>query len=91
MGSALSTGRVALRNLVKVLPWQFGHMAVTRFPVDEQLGMTVTGVALASLVAVAGPPLVRRRGVHDVVAGTVVRSAVVHSSEAQLDGREVPT
>jgi len=69
---------IAVRNLVKVLPWQFGHMAAMRFAtgaggVAPAVACWVVSVALLALVV--GPALAGRRGVHDLSAGTVVRPA----------------
>lgn len=67
---------VLLRNVVKVAPWQLGHMAALRFihagdqPPASAISSNVLSMTL--LVAVAGPPLVHRRGLHDLLAGTAV-------------------
>lgn len=65
---------VLLRNIVKVAPWQLGHMAALRFihAGDEPPASTVSCsvLSMALLVAVAGPPLIHRRGLHDLLAGT---------------------
>lgn len=74
-GSSPALGQVIVRNIAKVLPWQFGHMAVFRLAIDGQVSTTALVydvLSLLLLVAVTGPPLVRRRGLHDVVAGTTV-------------------
>lgn len=66
---------VVSRNVVKVAPWQLGHMAATRFMAAEAVpaaAVVYYALSLALLCAVAGPPLLRRRGLHDVIAGTVV-------------------
>ncbi len=68
-------GAILIRNLIKLLPWQFGHMGALRVAASKapSPGAVVFLVmSLAMLVAVAGPPLLGRRGIHDVVAGTVV-------------------
>jgi hypothetical protein len=72
--SEVAGARVALRNLVKVLPWQLGHMGSVRLATGEAegLGMALSVTALILFAAVAIPPLVGRRGMHDVVAGTAV-------------------
>ena len=67
--------QIVVRNFVKVLPWQLGHMAAFRLAtVDRPSAAAVAfdALAIVLLVAVAGPPLARRRGLHDVVAGTMV-------------------
>lgn len=68
---------VLVRNLVKVAPWHLGHMAAVRFITAADAAVTTAGVvyfvlSLGLLCAVAGPPLLQRRGVHDIAAGTVV-------------------
>ncbi|MGJ7442853.1 RDD family protein [Aquipuribacter sp. MA13-6] len=69
--------RVLLRNAVKVVPWQLGHMSAMRFaegtdPVPAEAVWLYAG-SLAVLLAVALPPLLGRPGVHDLLAGTQVR------------------
>ncbi len=66
---------VWIRNIVKLLPWQLGHMGVEVLirNGDSATGMVFSVASLVLLVAVAGPPLAGRRGMHDVIAGTVVR------------------
>lgn len=74
-GSPPALGQAVVRNIVKVLPWQFGHMAAFRFAIDGQVStaaLVYDALSLVLLVAVAGPPLTRRRGLHEVVAGTTV-------------------
>lgn len=74
----LTTGNVALRNLVKVLPWQLGHLGASRFATQPDvtvLAMIFTVTSLVLLVMVAGPPLVGRPGFHDRMAGTAVEEA----------------
>lgn len=69
-----TVGRVAFRNLIKVLPWQFGHLSAMRFATGEVTVFAVVAyvVAMVLLVAVALPPLLGRRGLHDLAAGTRV-------------------
>ena len=74
--------RVVLRNVVKVLPWQLGHMSAMRFAVAADAvpadAAVLNGASTLVLVAVALPPLLGRRGLHDVLAGTeVYRSGTV--------------
>lgn len=73
-GTPASRGRVAIRNAVKVLPWQFGHMAAMRFAGDATsgVGVLLSWMSLFLLLLVAGPVLVGRRGLHDKIAGTTV-------------------
>lgn len=76
-GAVAGTAAVALRNLVKVLPWQIGHMGTARIVTGEAegLGVSLNISALVLLAVVAGPPLVARRGLHDVLAGTEVSAS----------------
>lgn len=69
--------RVVVRNVVKVLPWQLGHMSAMRFATST--GDVVPPAALVMyagstllLLAVAVPPVLGRRGLHDVLAATEV-------------------
>lgn len=75
--SQVETGWVALRNLVKVLPWQLGHMGSIRLLTaeGEGLAMALNVSALLLLAAVAGPALADRRGIHDLAADTAVSMA----------------
>lgn len=74
---AFGTARAVVRNLVKVLPWQLGHMGAIRlaFGEAEILGMALGIGAMALGAMVVGPPLISRRGIHDVVAGSEVTPA----------------
>jgi uncharacterized RDD family membrane protein YckC len=49
--------QVLLRNIVKVLPWQFGHLAASRFATggDQSEGTVWFTLSMLLLVAVAGP------------------------------------
>jgi uncharacterized RDD family membrane protein YckC len=76
-GTPPTLRQVVLRNVVKVAPWQLGHMAAFRFATGNSpsaAAIALDALALVLLVAVAGPPLARRRGLHDVVAGTTVQA-----------------
>jgi uncharacterized RDD family membrane protein YckC len=75
-GSPAASRRVFVRNVVKVLPWQFGHLAAVRFAGgDVSAAAIVFDVLSVGLLAlVAGPPFARR-GVHDWLAGTTVAPA----------------
>lgn len=68
-------GRVMVRNAAKVAPWQLGHMAAWRFATGEPSIMAIASLAASFvlLFAVAGPPLVRCRGLHDLISGSTVR------------------
>jgi uncharacterized RDD family membrane protein YckC len=77
-GTSPGWGAVAIRNLVKVLPWQLGHMGTTRLVTTEVVTATALTYEVASLVLLAAiviPILFRRRGVHDLLAGTTVKPA----------------
>ncbi len=73
-----SGGAVALRNAVKLLPWQLAHVAVARFMLAVDLGLgTLAYVASLALVVLTVLMAVRdplHRGLHDRVAGTRVVS-----------------
>jgi uncharacterized RDD family membrane protein YckC len=74
-GSPPALRQIVARNVVKVLPWQLGHMAAFRLAVEVRppaAAVAFDVLALVLLFAVAGPPLARRRGLHDVIAGTRV-------------------
>jgi uncharacterized RDD family membrane protein YckC len=77
-GTAPGRGRVATRNLVKVLPWQLGHMGTTRLVATEEvttIALTFEVASLLLLAAIVIPILFRRRGIHDLMAGTTVTPA----------------
>ncbi len=74
-------GRVAVRNAVKLLPWQLAHVAVARAILDpEDVGTMAVAYALSLLIP-AGSILMawrdpEHRAAHDRLAGTrVVRAA----------------
>jgi uncharacterized RDD family membrane protein YckC len=74
-GGSPGRGDVAIRNLVKVLPWQLGHMGTTRLVATEEVTATALTFQLASLLVLAAivlPILFRRRGVHDLLGSTAV-------------------
>lgn len=78
-GGTLTFGRVLLRNAVKVLPWQLGHMAAMRFAVTDEPTASAVLLFVGSVIvlaAVVGPVLAGRSGLHDLVAGTRVRAEV---------------
>ncbi len=77
-GADPGTGSVIVRNLIKVLPWQLGHMGTMRLatsmdPPPEAIWLEIGSLAL--LAAIVVPVLFRRPGIHDLVAGTRVTSA----------------
>jgi uncharacterized RDD family membrane protein YckC len=74
-GSVVHPRHIAVRNLVKVLPWQLGHMSAMRFAAGTQMGLAAAfnAMSLILLIAVAGPALAGRRGLHDRIAGTNVQ------------------
>jgi uncharacterized RDD family membrane protein YckC len=82
-GKRATTGRVAGRNAVKLLPWQLAHLGVAGFLADASvigsalawIPITATYLLVGVTVALA---LIRRDGaaLHDLIAGTrVVRAA----------------
>ena len=71
-------GAVLVRNLVKVLPWQLGHMGTTRLVFATQVTTAAISFQVGSLVLLAlvvVPVLFGRPGIHDLLAGTRVTSA----------------
>ncbi len=77
-GGTATFGQVLVRNTVKVLPWQLGHMSAMRFAVtDAPTGFAVLlfVMSMVVLAAVVLPVLVGHTGLHDRVAGTSVRAA----------------
>ena len=82
-GETAVLARIALRNVVKVLPWQLGHMAAIRFATTDAPTAQAQLMLIAALVllaAIVGPIPAGRRGLHDWVAGTDVRSVVPRSA-----------
>ncbi|WP_131105186.1 RDD family protein [Ornithinimicrobium sufpigmenti] len=73
-GSAPTVGAVWVRNLVKVLAWQLGHMGFTRGMFEIQVGLGIGFGIVGTLLglACALPALVGGRGIHDRIAGTRV-------------------
>lgn len=76
-GDPPGPGRVLLRTAVKLLPWQLGHLAVTRMIVRDDRSPAVWAVdGLSNLLAVAAVVMAVRdpagRALHDRVAGTRV-------------------
>jgi uncharacterized RDD family membrane protein YckC len=96
-GQRASRGRVAVRTVVKLLPWQVAHVAVLAL-IDQtaaQQRAEPSGAVLAALVGSNVLALVwllcvvltpDRRGVHDLAAGTRVVLAGGTPS-AQVAGR----
>lgn len=71
-------GRIVIRNLIKVLPWQLGHMGTMRLATSTEVSTAAISLQVASvtiLALVVGPILFGHRGLHDVLAGTKVVSA----------------
>jgi uncharacterized RDD family membrane protein YckC len=69
-------GRVAVRNAIKLMPWQLGHVAVARFILGVQLELAIVVDVVAALFAVATVVVAvrhpERRALHDLIAGTGV-------------------
>lgn len=75
----ITFGQVLVRNAVKVLPWQLGHMSAMRFAVTDVPAASAILLFVASMIvlaAVVAPALVGRSGLHDRIVGTGVRAAV---------------
>jgi len=71
-------GAVLVRNLVKVLPWQLGHMGTTRLvssAVVTTSAISFRGASIVLLALVVVPILFSKAGIHDLLAGTRVTSA----------------
>jgi hypothetical protein len=76
-----------IRNLLKVLPWQLGHMGTMRLATSIEVSTAAISLQVASLtilILVVGPILIGRRGLHDVSAGTRVTSA--EEATAEMEG-----
>lgn len=82
-GSPPATGAVWLRNVVKALPWQLGHMGFLRGVLETQAALGITLSVAGTLLGLACgiPALVGGRGLHDRVAGTRVDRAGPHGRE----------
>ena len=73
----ITVRQVLVRNTVKLLPWQLGHMSAMRFAVSEAPRLDAVVLFVASLVllaAVAAPVVVGRIGLHEWVSRTRVRT-----------------
>lgn len=66
---------VLIRKPVKVAPGQLGHTAAMHFAAATETlpagAVAYHVLSMARLLVVAGPPLLQRRGLHDVAAGMV--------------------
>jgi uncharacterized RDD family membrane protein YckC len=74
-GSPPTRAAVALRNVVKVGPWQLGHMGTMRLVTASEattVAIVLQTASLTLLLAVVLPILFRRNGLHDVLARTAV-------------------
>lgn len=76
-GGRASTAQLWVRNGIKVLPWQLGHLAAARSILEVQQGWALTFLALSFVLTAlcVVPSLTGGRGVHDRVAGTRVQRA----------------
>ncbi|WP_222192224.1 RDD family protein [Modestobacter italicus] len=79
-GRRAGAGRVAVRNAVKLLPWQLAHVAVARIIAEVDAPVTVaTTYGLSLLVPAVSLAIAWRdpahRALHDLVAGTRVVGA----------------
>lgn len=79
-----SFGRSLLRNVIKFLPWQFGHMSVIHFMFGEidAFGIIcyILSVGLLILYLVMGLYRSDKRHLADMLAGTQVVQANTHDS-----------
>lgn len=78
-GDHPETSAVIVRNVIKVLPWQLGHMGTMRLatagsPPPFAIWLESGSLVLLALIVV--PIVFGKRGVHDVVAGTRVASSI---------------
>jgi uncharacterized RDD family membrane protein YckC len=74
-GTEPGLGAILGRNLIKVLPWQLGHMGTVRLVTMETPPPFAIWLDIGSLVPLAlivVPVLFGRRGIHDLIAGTDV-------------------
>ncbi|OMQ16057.1 hypothetical protein A7K94_0205160 [Modestobacter sp. VKM Ac-2676] len=76
-GRRAGGGRIAVRNAVKLLPWQLAHVAVARIIAEVDAPVTVaTTYALSLLIPAVSIAIAWRdpahRALHDLVAGTRV-------------------
>jgi len=72
-------GRSALRNAVKLLPWQLAHLAVSRLALDVDatvmIGVTYGGAVLLIVVTLLlAWRTTGHRALHDLIAGTRVEA-----------------
>lgn len=79
--SAPSWGSVAIRNLIKVAPWQLGHMGTMRLVnspeiTDAAIALQIGSLTLLALIVL--PILLGRRGIHDALARTSVGSDEIY-------------
>ncbi len=74
-GSGPGRSAIVLRNVIKVLPWQLGHMGTMRLATSDTpsgLALWLETGSLVLLALIVLPILLGRRGVHDLLAGTRV-------------------
>ena len=66
----------AVRNAIKLLPWQLSHMGVSRFILEQEFEVAITaswaGFAAGLMLAFTAFRDPQRVGVHDLLAGTRV-------------------
>lgn len=71
--------RIALRNAIKLLPWQLAHVAVSRFIYGVEFAVAITAYSASLLIVVVTLVMVvvdpKRRALHDRLAGTRVVKA----------------
>ncbi|MGH3650711.1 MAG: RDD family protein [Acidimicrobiia bacterium] len=82
--------QVVTRDMIKVLPWQFGHMGAVRLINTSGADPAGTWLAIASmvvLVLIVAPILIGKAGIHDLWGGTRVAAVV---SEPRVRGKGSP-
>jgi uncharacterized RDD family membrane protein YckC len=86
-GASLKNTAVLIRNVVKVMPWQLGHMGTMRLVTASEITTTAIVLQVGSLTLLAlivVPILLRGRGAHDVIAGTQVVSTTMTGNLGQV-------
>jgi hypothetical protein len=82
-GNEPGRGSIVVRNLIKVLPWQLGHMGTMRLISSIDPPPPAIWFEAASLLVLAlmvGPVLFGRPGIHEIVSGSRVTSATAGAS-----------
>ena len=80
-GERVGIGRALVRTAIKLAPWELVHLAAFGLAVDRDTFTAVQGIGLGlanvlALAWLAAAFVTRgRRGVHDMIAGTLVQHA----------------